>query len=316
MESPKEIMRFAVAEVQKSSSRVRINAEDFISKIPGEVIFEILQRESKKYPKLDFSKEQVEESILEKINKDFPQITTQKDVIDKSEMIAKYYDKLLRDDLIKELSKVKLENASGQFFDGFNPPDGWAWIGIIYPTTASVVVESAINASFFTNAHFGQNDDGEKSNAFRHSVWNALSVGGMRSLGYSRSTSWDNVRTVTSAYESVGVSPSWSSFIFPGFMSIFGDINIIQKRGESNAMDLNNNLIGRTYMHHNMGFWPWQTPSAGAIVAEMFTKANNIGFNSNQNSILMIYHPNIDEAWERLYVWPYDDDYRELVKLR
>ena len=137
----------------------------------------------------------------------------------------------------------------------------------------------------------------------------------MRSLGYSRSTCWDNVRTVTSAYEATSISPTWYSFIAPGFMSLFGDINIEQKRIESTTMDLNNNLVGRTYMRQNMGYWPWQTPSMGAITGEMFNKANSIGFNSNQSSILNIYHPNVDEAWERLYVWPYDADYRDLVKL-
>lgn len=315
LENHKEIMQFAVAEVQKSSANARTSAEDFISKIPGTTIMEILQKEAGKYPKLDFSKEQLEEGMLERITKDFPDIKTQKEAIDKSEIIAQYYDKLLRDDLIKGLKKIHLEGLRPNGIQELSLPGGFAWIAVIYPITANTVWNNKGLADIMTDIFMGGNVDGTQSNAFRHAVWNAFSVSGMRETGFSRNSSLEDVKNVTSAYESVHVGPSWAAGSFSGYVSFLGDLVIEQSRAENNAMDLNNNLVGRTFMYNNMGFWPWQKPTTEEISLEMQSKANSIGSTSTMNLILTTYDSNTNEAWNRLYGWHYDDVYRDLVKL-
>ena len=312
LESQKEIMQYAVNEVEKSLSNARVNAEDFISQIRFEVIMEILERESKKYPQLDFSKEQLDERVLEQVKKDFPDLKTQKEAVEKSETIAKYYEKMLREDLIKELTKSKLRGGRTNFSGFGNAPSGWGWIAIVYPSTVSRVVPASIEATKLTNQNFTEDDriDGRKGNAFKHSVWNAISVAAMRVTGFSRNTALDNVRTVTSAWEAEAIAPTWLVFLGYGF----GDISITQGRGAAHAMDLHNNLVGRTFMYQNMGFWPWQTPGVSTIVSEMQSKANAISFNSDENAIVNIYGSNVNDSWDRMYSWHYDDTYHGLVK--
>ncbi len=316
LESHQELIKFAVDFMGKPNGRV--SGEEFITKIPSLVIMEILQKESKKYPTRIFAKEALDESIFLRLKKDFPQIKTQKEAIEKSEIIAAYYDGLLRNDLLRELKNYKPGNKRVSYFDGFNPPAGWGWIAILYPYTTLVVGIQADNAKNSSNNNYPDgHTDGTPSNAFRHSLWNALSVANMRESGYSKNSALTNVRDLTSAYEAVAVVPSYAYSTLPsGSLSFLGDLAIIQSRNTSTSMDLSNNLVGRTYIHQNMGFWPWQVPLMPTIYNELFNKSMAISSTSNLSSILGTYNSNTNDAWNILYGWHYDDTYRALVKIQ
>jgi hypothetical protein len=316
LENHSELMKFATDFVGKPNARG--DGEDFISQFPSLVIMDILQKESKKYPNRIFAKETLDDNVFSRLKKDFPQIKTQKEAIDKSEIIAAYYDGLLRNDLLRELKNYKPGNKRTSYFDGFNPPMGWGWIAILYPATTLVVGIHANNATNFSNSYPGGGHvDGTPSNAFRHSVWNALSVANMREMGYSKNNALAYTRDLTSAYEAVAVVPWYAASTLPsGPLSFLGDLAIIQTRSTPTSMDLSNNLVGRTYVYQNMGFWPWQVPSMPTIYSELLNKSYAIGSASTLSSILGTYNSNTNDAWNILYGWHYDDTYRALVKLQ
>jgi hypothetical protein len=95
------------------------------------------------------------------------------------------------------------------------------------------------------------------------------------------------------------------------------DLLIEPTKDQNSAMDLNNNMIGRTYVYNNMGYWPWQVPTLSMITSTMLTNANSISFNSTMTTILSLYDANnVNNAWLRLYLWEYyNDQPRTLVKV-
>jgi len=103
-----------------------------------------------------------------------------------------------------------------------------------YPVQAQLVFDAGNEANTYTDQRFGvgaqaQNDN--SSNAFRHSVWNALAVKKIRDIGTSDASASEIVRQFTSAYE-------------------YNDAGTALVKNAASAMDLHNNLVGRSFKNY------------------------------------------------------------------
>jgi hypothetical protein len=317
MTDGKNLVAYAIKEIEKSLPNTRVAAQDYLSGIPWSTIIEILNRESQKYPKLDYSKEKLEDNILEKVKKDIPSIKNHKDAIDNSTFIFDYYNRLLRNDLLKEVKKIKHSGAKTQEA----VPPGFYYCAYFYPQTALALNNAKNTVEDNIVNYVGENDDTGFTNAFRHSSWNAIGVANCRKSGDSKLNALRNVRTLTSAYESSGVIPVFLMVANDPSILIVDDLALFHKKGNApSAMDLNNNMIGRTYLYNNMGYWPWQVPTSGKIMDQMKIRAiylRDSGAISDLVSIQNSYDINdSNNAWLRLYLWEYYNDMtRTLVKL-
>lgn len=102
-------------------------------------------------------------------------------------------------------------------------------------------------------------------NAFKHCAWNALSVQELVSASWNKWTSLERAKKFTCAHEyQQDSNGDW-----------------VQMTGDVNAMDLSNNLVGRTYMYETVNQHWWGTsnnPSNSEI------KSAIQGFTSTQKS--------------------------------
>ena len=97
----------------------------------------------------------------------------------------------------------------------------------MFPAQAQLIVDAANEANAYTDQFFGagaQNQNDNSSNAFRHSVWNALAVKKLKDAGANEATATDIVQRFTSAYE-------------------YNDAGTALVKTAASAMDLNNNLV-------------------------------------------------------------------------
>ncbi|HAK77058.1 MAG TPA: hypothetical protein DCR35_14035 [Runella sp.] len=126
-------------------------------------------------------------------------------------------------------------HSKGHFpslFLGFNPRV--QALAYQYPVQAQLIFDAGNEANTYTDQRFGagaqaQNDN--SSNAFRHSVWNALSVKKLKDIGASEATATEIVRLFTSAYE-------------------YNDAGTALVKNAASAMDLHNNLVGRSFKNY------------------------------------------------------------------
>ncbi len=85
---------------------------------------------------------------------------------------------------------------------GFNPRV--QALAFMYPAQAQLIFDAGNEANAYTDQFFGvgaQSQNDNSSNAFRHSVWNALAVKKLKDAGANDATANDIVQQFTSAYE-------------------------------------------------------------------------------------------------------------------
>lgn len=115
---------------------------------------------------------------------------------------------------------------------GFNPRV--QALAYQYPVQAQLIFDAGNEANTYTDQRFGagaqaQNDN--SSNAFRHSVWNALAVKKLKDIGATEAAAAEIVRQFTSAYE-------------------YNDSGTALVKNAASAMDLHNNLVGRSFKNY------------------------------------------------------------------
>jgi hypothetical protein len=115
---------------------------------------------------------------------------------------------------------------------GFNPRV--QALAYQYPVQAQLIFDAGNEANTYTDQRFGagaqaQNDN--SSNAFRHSVWNALAVKKLKDIGATEAAATEIVRQFTSAYE-------------------YNDAGTTLVKNAASAMDLHNNLVGRSFKNY------------------------------------------------------------------
>lgn len=87
-------------------------------------------------------------------------------------------------------------------------------------------------------------------------------------------------------------------------------------------MDLNNNLVGRTYVYKNIGWGIlglFRNLSYTEICDHLRNMAENAQYYDPINgrvSMLQRYDANLDEAVDRLKWWPYDDNGQNLIYIK
>lgn len=213
-----------------------IKSSDFkrnLSNISMEEILDFIQDGMKQYP---FSKEDFSEEQLEKIYKDIPSIENKQDAQNKKSIISDYYNVLL----IKHLDR-KIENylKKGKRLDVY-PSEATELekqLALQDPTAAQCFGNyGKSQAQAMTASVFGcSGPDDKQLNAFKHASWNALGIQELVQLTRNKWTSLDRIKILACAHEYRDENGTW----------------VLPDNG-STAMDLHNNIVGRTYMYNQI----------------------------------------------------------------
>jgi hypothetical protein len=145
-----------------------------------------------------------------------------------------------------------------------------------YPIQAQLIFQAAEEANTYTDQRFGtgaQNQDNNSANAFRHSLWNALSVKKLKDIGASDATANDIVQRFTSAYE-------------------YNDAGNALVKNAASAMDLHNNLVGRSFKNYT---------TVNQLLDSLYLKAIEPKVvSSTLNQILNSHNADVNTAWSLL----------------
>jgi hypothetical protein len=157
---------------------------------------------------------------------------------------------------------------------GFNPRV--QVLAFMFPAQAQLIFEAANEANSYTDQYFGagaQNQNDNSSNAFRHSVWNALSVKKLKDAGANEATATDIVQRFTSAYE-------------------YNDAGTALVKTAASAMDLNNNLVGRSFKNYT---------TVPQLLDSLFLKSIEPKvITSTLSQILASHNADANTAWDLL----------------
>ncbi|WP_428664782.1 DUF6973 domain-containing protein [Runella sp.] len=149
-------------------------------------------------------------------------------------------------------------------------------LGFTYPAQAQLMYQAANEANTYTDQRFGvgsQSQDNNSANAFRHSLWNALSVKKIKDAGSSEATAVDIVQQFTSAYE-------------------YDDSGTALIKNAASAMDLHNNLVGRSFKNYT---------TINQLLDSLFLKAIEPKvITSTLNQILAGHSADVNTAWDLL----------------
>jgi hypothetical protein len=145
-----------------------------------------------------------------------------------------------------------------------------------YPIQAQLIFQAAEEANTYTDQRFGtgaQNQDNNSANAFRHSLWNALSVKKLKDIGASDATANDIVQRFTSAYE-------------------YNDAGNALVKNAASAMDLHNNLVGRSFKNYT---------TVNQLLDSLYLKAIEPKvLTSSLDQILTSHNADVNTAWNLL----------------
>lgn len=142
-----------------------------------------------------------------------------------------------------------------------------------YPIQAQLIFQAAEEANTYTDQRFGtgaQSQDGNSANAFRHSLWNALSVKKLKDIGATDATANDIVQRFTSAYE-------------------YNDAGTTLVKNAASAMDLHNNLVGRSFKNYT---------TVNQLLDSLYLKAIEPKvITSTLSQILTSHNADVNTAW-------------------
>lgn len=315
-------------------SNARVSGEEKEQKQDISELLKMLAEEKVKTP--DLSKYPLQEADLKRISRDFPSLKTEQDVRNYQEAVFNFYNDLVREAVLQKLAK-KNKGARGElalFLTG-GPLLLALWVGwpYVWINRAREDADHRVLNDMVGGRYGGtpgidwdiRNMNDYKNNAYRHSLWNALGVKYMIDAGVSRNSSVNIMRDVATSYEAAQSQWNlfWNTASFPGNnpQQLFPWINtntIIP----SGAMDLNNNLVGRTYVYKNIGwgvFGLFRNLSYTEICDHLRTMAENAQYYAPSNGtdpILQRYDANPNEALDRLKWWPYDDNGQNLIYIK
>lgn len=149
-------------------------------------------------------------------------------------------------------------------------------LAFMFPAQAQLIVDAANEANAYTDQFFGagaQNQNDNSSNSFRHSVWNALAVKKLKDAGANEATATDIVQRFTSAYE-------------------YNDAGTALVKTAASAMDLNNNLVGRSFKNYT---------TVNQLLDSLYLKAIEPKvITSTLSQILVSHNADVNTAWDLL----------------
>lgn len=313
-------------------SNARVSGEEKQQKQDISELLRMLADEKVKTP--DLSKYPLEEADLKRISRDFPSLKTEQDVRKYQDAVFNFYNDLVREAVLQKMVK-KNKGARGElalFLTG-SPLllalwVGWpyVWINQARQDADHRVLNDVVGGRFGGTSGIDWdviNMNDYKNNAYRHSLWNALGMKYMIDAGVSKNSSADIMRDVATGYEAAQSEWQlfWNTASFPGNnpQQIF---HWVSANSTSGAMDLNNNLVGRTYVYKNIGwgiFGLFRNLSYTEICDHLRNMAENAQFYDPNNATPI--HQRYDfgnpmNGLERLKWWPYDDDDRSLIYIK
>ncbi|WP_019987998.1 DUF6973 domain-containing protein [Rudanella lutea] len=229
-------------------------------------ILQEIRRIAAKYP--DLRQRPLKSSDLARIRKDFPDLKNEEDIDKYGQVVYDYYSDLIKIEIAPELAKKMKARKGARMALEFGEPNDFenaltAW----NPTSGWSVSVARTDATNMVDALFGPNGNGDRhnANAFKHAVWNAM---GVQEIITRRGNKWvalDKMRQFATAHELKNINcQSCPTQTFNGsffndlgtyfawnFDSWFvsGSLPTSGSEGDDAAMDLHNNLVGRTYMY-------------------------------------------------------------------
>lgn len=266
-----------------TNSNARIAANSLMLSLQETV--EIINKYRSKYPDLSWEKELSKQDI-KRIFKDFQSITSEDEIREKSDLILSFYNGLLKIEVLPELinaakNKKKARGINVSISD-MNPYEsGIVWNHPIWAASYFAAGQQALIAA-------GYATDGTKMNAVQHSTWNCFIIKKVILSGGSKSSAITYARATTSAHE-------WNT---EGTSKLYSN---------HTAMDLHNNMAGRTWMDENTSWgvlFLRKMPSDNTIISWMTDRANEAGNWQNTTNILGIH----GNSWDKMYddnLWNY-----------
>jgi hypothetical protein len=238
--------------IETYSKNLRNNIENEIdwSKVPSEVFIKILYASVAKFP--DMKKENYSDEDFNFVKKGLPELKDKQEAfVIKKHVVVDYLEiligKKIRNEVKLYLStqkKSKPQNIDSYkaAYNGLNPTEQSC--AAAYPTGALDVEKARTQAV----AYFGDHIDNTPTNARFHAFWAA---GMVKEICHTTLNKWkglDRGKKFATAheYDKNNVLNCSNS---PGHVAIFN----VRIYGNCNYMDLNNNLVGRTYMYNTVG---------------------------------------------------------------
>lgn len=280
-------------------ANLRTTAEE--SAISSEELMTIVTPVVNKYPDVSWEKE-ISDKDLKRIYKDFKSIKTLDEIREKSEVIVNYYDALIKEEVIPQIieyKKVKKNKGARVTWDPLDPFDRMniyeQSVALNHPRYSTGYVTAGGQATAASSlAGLGNNDIPTKANAMRHAAWNCFGIRNVILLGSSEGTAVNYLRECTSAHE----------------MDDAGNRILTSDA----AMDLHNNMVGRTWMADETGWgfaWARKMPSEPRIANTMQIRAeraiqyddsNVSGIISRQGGWDVLYNNNTGSDTELVYI--------------
>jgi hypothetical protein len=254
-------------------------------------LHEVLRNSLKKYPQVNFDQD-ISETDLKQIYKDFPGITTKEQALSKIELIFEYYNTLCKNDVANAVVKIEnFTNANGRVNgpspDNLSTPErNHLLSNPVYAVNYTQAAKDAMQfESMYAISYFGgATGKQDQINAFLHSTWNALSIRYiLKGAPSSEDQAIDFTQDGTSKHEQ--------------------DNSGNQIRNDQSAMDLFNNMAARSWMKDETkwGVGPLRKmPSTEDIVNTMASKANASSL-STRAQILAPHGGDTDNVWNKLY---------------
>ncbi|MCE7069789.1 hypothetical protein LZG74_05725 [Dyadobacter sp. CY327] len=282
---------------EKAAQGANVRSSGERALITYEELLRILVTQNAKYPTIN-SEEGVLEKDLERIYRDFPDIETHAEANEKRAVVYDYYQTLCKRDVVAEV--IALENAKNARTNGPSPgsltkPEKNHLL--LNPGLAQHYIQAAKDVEFLTPSIFGNNDDDNKANAFKHATWNALSIRYiLKGSPVSENQAIDFTQDGTSKHEQ--------------------DDNGNQVHTQKEAMDLHNNMSARVWMESETkwGFGPFRSIPKNDEIINTFVSRANSSSKHTMTDILNLHGGNVQNTWNNLYNNLYGP-YQHLVNL-
>lgn len=250
--SEEDVSRYLNFSIEDSNKKFRTNPENEIdwSKVPSDVFLKILYSTYAKYP--DITKEKYTDEDFDFIKKGLPDIKNKEEAFSiKKHIVVDYLDILMGKEIRKEVNLflkskrvLRPDNLYSMVnsYKSLNPTEKSCATN--YPT-AAINVEAARTEAF---NNFGNHTDGTTTNARFHAFWSA---GMVKEICQSTLNKWKGLergKIFATAHE-YDTNQILNCASDPNHVASFG----VRNYGLCNYMDLNNNLVGRTYMYNTVG---------------------------------------------------------------
>lgn len=252
------------------------------SKISNKQLMNLIEKEMKNIPDLtDLKKDNIH---WKNIKKDFPQLNSEADLEKYGDAISSYYSDIIKYkisleivNIMKSAKKARLESIN----EGPNIIAATQWetqLSASYPIAGysiDIARTDATSAVINIYGSIGNNDD-HNSNAFKHAVWNAMGIQEMMQRLMSKTNSLDKMCQFATGHEMEVIGcESCSQKTFTGsitnkiktyFTWNFDSYSISVQLPQhvQQAMDLHNNMAGRSYMQREASFF--SRPSDNTII--------------------------------------------------